>query len=231
MQLPLFPSPLSCPLPHPSVGVCTLCPLHTVARTVCAPTYSLTSPLPGLPSLLIVGRNPGYSEDASGIPFTGPTSSVLFHALIPGARLHILSSIYLTNICRCYHRDGDAPPRRSFVACRPHLLSDLLNLRERGSSPIFILTLGAEAASHVYALAGLGSPSLTKCLATQGTLLTFSNSVCARVYSTYHPAFLARENRHIHSMSDHLSLLASALRGHTPVPSRPSIIPPRSPNP
>lgn len=185
----------------------------------------------------MIGRNPGLEEDRAGRHFVGPLSTILHTALIPGAHLDKLATIYLTNVARCYHRDGDAPPRASFTACRPKLLTDIAYLATLHASPFNILCLGAEATSHLCTLLGLKSLSLAKALSLQSKLLNLPASKDApgrqehplRLFFTYHPAYLARDHNVLPAIDDHLTLLRSALTGTLPSPSRPLLVPPFEP--
>lgn len=155
LPLPQFP-------PHKS---CTLCPLSSIATSVGIPLHILPEslpPSPTTPAILIVGQNPGHTEDRTGRPFIGPTGRLLRSVYIPGAYLHTLATIYVANTARCYHRDGEGPSAAHYKACRPYLLSDLLALSTlHPSHPLLILTLGAPATTHTYALLGRTKVTLT----------------------------------------------------------------------
>lgn len=164
------------PLPSlPQLSSCTLCPLHTVARSIGIGLHYLPfslPPSPTTPILLIIGQNPGNNEDREGTPFIGKSGHILQLAYIRAHNLHLHASIYLTNICRCYHRDGDGPTNSHYRACRPHLLTDLSHLLDgRGPSSLTILTLGAPATTHTYALLGRPRVTLASALTHQGASL------------------------------------------------------------
>lgn len=228
-------------LPHPSSGLCTLtdksgnpCPLMSrPIRTRCAQTAHILDSLPLSPShpiVLMIGRNPGYEEDISGLPFQGPLSDRFWSAWIPGSGLPSLATLFLTNIARCFHVDGPSPKPSVFRMCREHLIPDIRSIASMGGGHLFLLTMGAEACTHVHALSGNSGMTLTKAFAKQGTSLTISD-VPFNCYSTFHPAFCEREERHIYAVQDHLRLLTDAIRGIRPVPSKPSFSAPRSPTP
>jgi uracil-DNA glycosylase family 4 len=225
---------------HPSSGTCTLrnpkgqpCPLLAKSiKTRCAQTALVQSqPLDSLtPIVIMIGRNPGLDEDSTGLPFQGRLSERFWSAWIPGSKLADLSTLFLTNIARCYHVDGQAPKPAAFSMCRTHLIPDLHSINSMGGGPIFLLTMGAEATTHTYALGGQRAITLTKAFSRQGYPLVI-DGIKTHVYSTFHPAFCEREERHIYAVQDHLALLTDALRGTRPLPSKPTFSPPRSPRP
>lgn len=153
LPLPLFP-------PRPD---CTLCPLHTRCRSPGIALHLLPESLPPsihTPAVLFIGQNPGFNEDRLATPFVGATGRFLRTIYIPGIHLTRLATIYVTNTARCYHRDGDGPAPSHYKACRSYLLPDLHTLSAlHPSHPLLLITLGAPATTHTYAL--LGRPRVT----------------------------------------------------------------------
>jgi uracil-DNA glycosylase family 4 len=178
----------------------------------------------------MIGRNPGYEEDISGLPFQGPLSDRFWSAWLPGSSLPSLATLFLTNIARCFHVDGQSPKPAVFSLCRQHLIPDIQSINSMGGGPIFLLTMGAEATTHAYALAGHRGITLTKAFSRQGFKTSIAN-IPVLIHSTFHPAFCEREERHIYAVQDHLRLLTDALQGLRPIPSTPSFHPIRSPRP
>lgn len=222
-HLPLFPR----------LSTCTSCALHIRATSVGVPTCwipSTLSPSPSTPSLLFLGQNPGHTEDVQGLPFLGPSGRLLQDVYMDGIYLRSLASVFVSNICRCFHVDGDSPPNKSFTSCRPHLIPDLLTLLSISSS-LTIVTLGAHAATHLHALLGIPKASLSSALSLQGRThsLPFSPSHSVTVFSTYHPAAILRSANLIYAVEGHLRLVLDHLTSRTPAPSQPTILPPWNP--
>lgn len=153
---------------------------------------------------------------------------MFWDAWIPGSKLNELASIFITHSVRCFHRDGDKPPNPSYKACAPHLGSDLDTILMGGGSKVFLLTLGAEAATHTYAFFGHKKVNLTSALTMQGTEVQWKERTLS-VFSTFRPAYCFVEHRHIFAVQDHLALLCSAIRGLTPSQSKPKFTTPRAP--
>lgn len=123
-----------------------------------------------MPALLVVGQNPGFHEDTRGVPFIGKSGELLQGPYLSGVSLPSLCSIFVTNTARCYHRDGDGPSNAHYRACRPYLFDDIHALLPH-CSRLFILTLGAPAATHTYALLGVPRVTLSSALTHQGRTL------------------------------------------------------------
>lgn len=105
--------------------------------------------------LLIVGEQPGNSEDLEGVPFVGPAGRLLDRALV-GAGVD-RESVYVTNVVKHFkwkrartgkRRIHDTPNRGEVTACRPWLEAQVDRIQ-----PKLIVALGATA-SH--ALLGRG---------------------------------------------------------------------------
>lgn len=227
---PLDPSTRPLPLPQFPPLTCTRCPLHSTATHVGIPTHlhhSCLPPSPTTPAVLIVGQNPGYLEDRLGIPFIGPTGNLLHTVYIAGISLPSLATIYLTNAARCTSISD--PPARTFSACSPHLLPDILSIARTCAPPLHILCLGAPATRSVYALFSL-SRNLKSAFNSQAVPQDVEGSPVL-LYATYHPAAILRSHNLIHAVSGHLQILLDHLTGHAPTPTTPTVVPPRSPRP
>lgn len=167
-------SPIHLPvLPGPR-PTCTLCSLHSGgARSVGIPTCHIPGSLPlsqETPCILFLGQNPGFNEDRDGTPFIGKSGAMVQDSFIAGISLHTLASVFVGNTARCYHVTGDGPTNKHYSACRPYLLPDLRTLRSN-CSELIVVTLGAPATSHLYALLGRPKVSLTSAFGHQGTRL------------------------------------------------------------
>lgn len=228
---PLDPSTRPLPLPQfPASPGCTRCALHATATSVGIPTHlhhACLPPSPTTPAVLIVGQNPGYLEDRVGIPFIGPTGNILHSAYINGISLPSLATIYLTNAARCTSISD--PPARSFSACSPLLLPDILAIARTSAPPLHILCLGAPATKYTHALFSI-SRNLKSAFNSQATAVTVEGSPLL-LYATYHPAAILRTHNLIHAVSGHLQILLDHLTGNAPTPSLPTIVPLRNPRP
>lgn len=229
--LPLSSYPLPVLPPTPS---CTLCHLHTTASHIGIPLHRSPlslPPSPSTPALLCIGQNPGYHEDKSGIPFIGPSGSLLHSVYLRGIHAFSLATIYFTNAARC--GPDPSPPTRCFKRCSPALISDILHIAPLHSSPLFILTLGAPATTHTWSKLDPSpttptSMSLTESFHHQA----FPSSIRSHpvlLFSTFHPSFVLRSHSQIHAVQGHLQILLDHLTQSAPRPSKPTIVPTRSP--
>lgn len=220
---------LTLPQLHDQQQLCTLCPLHEQATNVGISTHYLSgslAPEPHTTALVVVGQNPGYEEDQRNEPFCSKISGRLMREAYLKSPISFYErcSIYLTNVARCFTVDNVCPSASQGKACRPYLLDDLQALSQHHER-VLVLCAGAFAATHTFAVLGLGKVSLAQALTKQGTKA--DPNLC--LFSTYYPAYLARSPQHTSAVEDHMALLASALDGHLPAPSTPNIQPLRPP--
>jgi uracil-DNA glycosylase len=98
--------------------------------------------------LLIVGEQPGNSEDLEGAPFVGSAGRLLDRALVEAGIDR--SGVYVTNVVKHFKwrraRSGkkrihDKPDRAEVEACKPWLEAEVARIR-----PELIVCLGATAA-------------------------------------------------------------------------------------
>lgn len=166
--------PLHLPILPAARPDCTLCSLSSSgARSIGIPTCHIRNSLPlsrSTPCVLFLGQNPGFNEDREGIPFIGKSGEVVQRSFIPGISLQTMASVFVGNTARCYHVDGDGPSNKHYKVCREHLIPDLHAL-VANSSELIVVTLGAPAASHLYALLGVPKVNLTSAFSRQGTRL------------------------------------------------------------
>ena len=101
--------------------------------------------------LLIVGEQPGNSEDLEGVPFVGPAGRLLDRALA-GAGID-REDVYVTNVVKHFkwrrspsgkRRIHEKPDRAEVDACFPWLEAEVSRIR-----PTLIVCLGATAAQAV----------------------------------------------------------------------------------
>jgi uracil-DNA glycosylase len=98
--------------------------------------------------LLIVGEQPGNSEDLEGAPFVGPAGKLLDRALVEAGIDR--ETVYVTNVVKHFkwkrartgkRRIHDTPNRGEVQACRPWLEAEVARV-----VPELIVALGATAA-------------------------------------------------------------------------------------
>jgi uracil-DNA glycosylase len=98
--------------------------------------------------LLIVGEQPGNSEDLEGAPFVGPAGRLLDRALVEAGIDR--GTVYVTNVVKHFkwrrapsgkRRIHQKPDRGEVEACRPWLEAEVARVR-----PQLVVCLGATAA-------------------------------------------------------------------------------------
>ena len=98
--------------------------------------------------LLIVGEQPGNSEDLEGAPFVGPAGKLLDRAMVEAGIDR--EAVYVTNVVKHFkwkrartgkRRIHDTPNRGEVQACRPWLEAEVARV-----VPELIVALGATAA-------------------------------------------------------------------------------------
>jgi uracil-DNA glycosylase family protein len=101
--------------------------------------------------LLIVGEQPGNSEDLEGAPFVGPAGRMLDRALVEAGIDR--DEVYVTNVVKHFkwrrapsgkRRIHDKPDRAEVEACFPWLEAEVSRIR-----PVLVVCLGATAAQAV----------------------------------------------------------------------------------
>jgi uracil-DNA glycosylase family protein len=103
---------------------------------------------PARAKVLIVGEQPGNSEDLEGAPFVGPAGRMLDRALLEAGIDR--EAVYVTNVVKHFkwrrapsgkRRIHQKPDRAEVEACRPWLVAEVARIR-----PELIVCLGATAA-------------------------------------------------------------------------------------
>ena len=101
--------------------------------------------------VLVVGEQPGNSEDLEGAPFVGPAGRLLDEALVAAGIDR--ATVYVTNVVKHFkwrrapsgkRRIHDKPNRAEVSACRPWLEAEVDRIR-----PELIVALGATAAQAI----------------------------------------------------------------------------------
>ena len=159
-------------------GHCTRCPLHGPATQVVFGTGPQDAPL------MIVGEQPGDTEDLTGIPFTGPAGQ-LFEAEAQAAGLD-RAAAYVTNAVKHFkyqprgkRRIHQRPDAGEVTACRWWL-----DLERAAIRPRLILAMGATA---VASLTGTGKGLLTR----RGTVEELTDGT--PLFITLHPSWILRQ--------------------------------------
>lgn len=158
-------------------GDCRACPLHERATQV------VFGEGPADAEIMIVGEQPGDSEDLAGRPFVGPAGQLLDKALAEAGIDR--DQVYVTNAVKHFkwRRQGkrrlhQTPSTSEVQFCRPWVLAEVLKIKPRT-----IITLGATAAKALiradFAL-----------LSERG--LVGDCPLAKQVIATVHPSYLLR---------------------------------------
>jgi DNA polymerase len=163
----------------------------------------------GRAKAMLVGEQPGDSEDRHGHPFVGPASKLLREAMA-GAGISE-RDVYLTNavkhfkyVWRGKRRIHSKPKRIEVLACRPWLEAEIKRV-----APAVVVALGATAAQ---ALLG---PSFRL---TEHRGEFFASALAPRVIATVHPSSILRaphdQARHAAMMQfvEDLRIVAQAMK-------------------
>jgi len=157
---------------------CTACPLYKNA------TQTVFGEGPKRPALMLIGEQPGDSEDLAGKPFVGPAGKIMDRALNDAGIDR--REVYVTNAVKHFkweprgkRRIHQKPNSRDVAACRPWLEAEL-----RLVKPKLAVCLGATAAQTIF------GPSF-RVTRERGRVL--SSSLAPRVVATVHPSSLLRQ--------------------------------------
>lgn len=157
---------------------CTACHLYKQA------TQTVFGEGPRQVSLMLVGEQPGDSEDVAGKPFVGPAGKIMDRAL---QEVGIdRKEVYVTNAVKHFkweprgkRRIHKKPNSREIAACRPWLEAEL-----RVVNPKLLVVLGATAAQTIF------GPSF-RVTRERGKVL--SSKFAPKVVATVHPSSLLRQ--------------------------------------
>ena len=133
--------------------------------------------------VMLIGEQPGDSEDLAGKPFVGPAGKVLDEALeIAGIPR---GETYVTNVVKHFkftrrgkRRIHDKPTRYEVEACRPWLTHELALV-----APTIVVVLGATAAQSL-----LGSTVRV----TKERGIERETALAKHTFATVHPASVLR---------------------------------------
>lgn len=214
----------------PEQSACTACDLHEPPLVNPGLPSRLLSPEvdPSRPAVLYVGRNPGLNENDQHACFVGQSGQLLQRVYVDGISLLDHATVYLSNIVRRYTIDNEPPRAPHYNACHGYLSQDIRSICSLHPR-LFVITLGGECTAHFYRrFLGRKAMSLTKAFAENGTLVHWED--CSfQLFSMYHPAGVLRDHNLILSVSLHNQLILDHLSGLAAVPSKPHVVPPRSP--
>jgi uracil-DNA glycosylase family protein len=133
---------------------------------------------------MLIGEQPGDSEDIAGKPFVGPAGKLLDRALEDAGVDR--KQIYVTNAVKHFkweqrgkRRIHQKPNSREIAACRPWLEAEL-----RLVQPRLVVCLGATAAQTIF------GPAF-RVTRERGKLL--SSTFAPKVVATVHPSSLLRQ--------------------------------------
>ncbi|MGA8476077.1 MAG: UdgX family uracil-DNA binding protein [Candidatus Cybelea sp.] len=133
--------------------------------------------------MMLVGEQPGESEDRAGRPFVGPAGKMLHHAMetagINSRDVYVTNAVkHFKFIERGKRRIHSKPKTTEILACRPWLEAETRLVR-----PALIVTLGATAAQSL-----LGTSF--RLMANRGTVIT--SVLASPVLATIHPSAILR---------------------------------------
>jgi uracil-DNA glycosylase len=156
---------------------CTACPLYRNA------TQTVFGEGAHRAKLVLVGEQPGDSEDRAGRPFVGPAGGLLNRALEEAGIDR--TTVYVTNAVKHFkweprgkRRLHKKPSEREVAACRPWLEAELSIIQ-----PQMLVCLGSTAAQSI-----LGPE--VRVLRDRGKFV--ESKYCARTLVTVHPSSLLR---------------------------------------
>lgn len=156
---------------------CRACPLWKSA------TQTVFGEGPRSARIVLLGEQPGDSEDREGHPFVGPAGQLLDRALVEAGIDR--EQVYVTNVVKHFkweprgkRRLHQKPGSRDIAACRPWFEAEL-----RLIQPTALICLGATAATAIFG-------SSIRILRDRGEVRSSDYSESTVI--TYHPSALLR---------------------------------------
>ena len=157
---------------------CTACHLYKRA------TQTVFGVGPKDAPILLVGEQPGDSEDVAGKPFVGPAGKILDRALAEAGINR--DQVYVTNAVKHFkweprgkRRIHQKPNSREIAACRPWLEAELSLVK-----PKLLVCLGSTAGQTIFG-------SSFRVTRERGKVL--SSKLAPKVVATVHPSSLLRQ--------------------------------------
>src|ERR1051325_8482765 len=156
------------------IGDCTRCRLHKGRTNL---VFGVGNPNA---ELMFVGEGPGADEDAQGEPFVGRAGQLL-NNMISAMGLK-RSDVYIANVVKCRPPQNRTPEKDESETCSPFLLRQIDIIR-----PKAIVALGATASKALLQLNESMATMRSRTYEFRG----------AKLFVTYHPAYLLRDPRQI----------------------------------
>jgi uracil-DNA glycosylase len=155
------------------LGNCTRCKLHKLGRKQIV--FGVGNPRA---ELMFIGEGPGADEDQQGEPFVGRAGQLL-NKMIQAMGLK-REDVYIANVVKCRPPGNRTPERDECETCMNFLLRQVESI-----SPRAIVALGAVAAKNLLQINASMGELRSRAYDFRG----------ARLFVTYHPAFLLRDPR------------------------------------
>jgi len=135
---------------------------------------------------MFVGEAPGYYEDISGLPFVGPSGTLL------NKMLRVMETtredVYITNIVKCRPPDNRDPMPDEIAACLPALHAQIYVIK-----PKVIMAVGRYAVNTL-----IQAPKfepITDLLDQDLLYHCPKSNISIPVQAIHHPAFVLRKSR------------------------------------
>ncbi len=140
--------------------------------------------------LMIIAEAPGYTEDQTGVPFTGK-SGIIFDKILKELELQ-KEDVYTTNIVKCHPDKNRNPSIEERECCIKWLRNEIYLLR-----PKFVLILGKVAAERLI------HPNF-KILSEHGKIFERNNYI---FIATFHPSAVLRDESKLETMISDIKTL------------------------
>ena len=144
--------------------------------------------------VMVVGEFPGYSDDASGVPFSGKMGDLLA-SLLRSAKLK-REDVYITNTVKC-RPEGDLGPKDIKFCSDTHLHREISEV-----NPRFVILLGATALK--------GSLNRAGVMKLRGDTLEKDG---VKYFVTLHPGIISRQPQQLTSMHSDFSRFGNLVQG------------------
>lgn len=147
---------------------------------------------------VIVGQNPGATEDEKGVPFSGPAGQLL-DQIIELAGFNPNEDFFFTNVVMCHTQNNIEPSRTHINNCSKHVQSITGNFRK-------FIAIGRTAAVGLctsYFPEKVGQINMAvgmKDIITKGT--PYSMRGDKMLFVTYHTSYLLRMNLNASSIDN-----------------------------
>jgi len=152
---------------------CTRCKLHKLGRKQIV--FGVGNPSA---DLMFIGEGPGGDEDIQGEPFVGRAGQLL-NKMIEAMGLK-RDDVYIANVVKCRPPGNRTPERDECETCMPFLMRQVEVV-----NPKAIVALGAVAAKNLLQMNDTMANLRSRSYDFRG----------AKLFVTYHPAFLLRDPR------------------------------------